>query len=92
MAIRPEENHPIKAAGGDIRKAIAESEARVTHQIADLRTEVRTGFAELRKENAESEARTTRQISEAQARNTRWLLMIGGLMIAIITLIDRLLG
>ena len=29
MAIRPEENHPIKAAGGDIRKAIAESEARL---------------------------------------------------------------
>ena len=29
MTIRAEENHPIKAAGDDIRKAIAESEARL---------------------------------------------------------------
>ena len=60
--------------------------------VAALRAEMQAGFAEARAERAESEARVTRIIAEAQARNTRWLLAIGGLIIATVTLIDRLLG
>ena len=112
---------PHLAAKSDV----AESETRVTRQIADLRTETRTGFAELRKENVESEARVTRQIAdlrtetrtqiaETEARVTqqiadlrtetqtqiaksetrmiRWMIAIASLMVAAITLIDRLFG
>lgn len=67
-----------------------------THtEIAKVRTEladVRTELANVRTENAEAEARTAQRIADAQARNTRWLIAIGGLIVAAITLLDRLFG
>ena len=79
----------------EVRTGFAEAEARADRQIAELRME----NAELRKENAEAEARANQQFAEArrenaenQARNTRWIIAVGGLIVAVITLLDRLLG
>ena len=97
---------------------VVESEARVTRQIADLRTETRTQIVEsearvtqqianLRTETtrqiAETEARVTRQIADlrtetqtqiakSETRMIRWMIAIASLMVAAITLIDRLFG
>ena len=54
----------------DMRTAIAESETRVTRQIAELRAE----------------------IAESQTKATRWMIVIGGFIIAAITLLNSILG
>ncbi len=63
--------------------------------VGDARTgvaNVRTEIAKLRTEAAESEARNAQRILESEARNRRWLIAIGGLIVAAITLLDRLFG
>ena len=79
----------------ETRTGFAEAETRTNQQIAELlrenaelrretaelRSEMRTGFAEGRTENAEN-----------QARNTRWIIAVGALVVAAVTLLDRLLG
>ena len=48
--------------------------------------------ANVRTEVAESESRTAQRIADAEARITRLLIAIGVLIVAAITLIDRLFG
>ena len=56
--------------------------------VGDARTEV----ANVRTEIAKSEARTAQRILESEARNRRWFIAIAGLMVAAVTLLDRLFG
>ena len=49
-------------------------------------------IANLRTEAAKSEARTAQRITESEARNRRWFIAIAGLMVAAVTLLDRLFG
>ena len=51
-----------------------------------------TELAKLRTQIAEGESRTAQRIADAQARNTRWLIAVAVLIVAAVTLLDRLFG
>ena len=75
---------------------VVESEARVTRQISDLRTETRTQIAEtearVTRQIADLRTETQTQIAKSETRMIRWMIAIASLMVAAITLIDRLFG
>ena len=76
----------------DLRTAIAETETRVTQRVAESETRMTRLIAE-------SETRTTKliaelraEIAESQTKTTRWMIIIGGFIIAAITLLNSILG
>ena len=82
------EERVSRLEGGYGHLATKEDVANVQTEVANVRTEV----ANVRTEVAESEARTAQRTAESEARNRRWLIAIGGLIVAAITLLDRLFG
>lgn len=85
---RSTEERVSRLEGGYDHLATKADVAQTRTEVANVRTEV----ANVRTENAESESRTAQRIADAQSRNTRWLIAIAGLIIAAVTLIDRLFG
>lgn len=93
MVINTEERRSIKERvsrieGGYDHLATKEDVANVRTDVAGVRTDI----ANVRTEAAESEARNAQRTAESEARNRRWLIAIGGLIVAAITLLDRLFG
>ena len=72
------------------RRSIEERVSRLEGGYDHLAT--KADVADVRTEVAKSEGRTAQRIAESEARNRRWLIAVGGLIVAAMTLIDRLFG
>lgn len=72
------------------RRSTEERVSRLEGGYEHLAT--KADVANVRTEVAESESRTAQRIAGAEARITRLLIAIGVLIVAAITLIDRLFG
>ena len=72
------------------RRSIEERVSRLEGGYGHLAT--KEDIANVRTDIAKSEARNAQRTAESEARNRRWFIAIAGLMVAAVTLLDRLFG